>query len=114
MHKPCNRKHIGDCPHDTRTRPHTSTPESLDLIFDECQRRGIELSKLREKCDNLELDLDMQHTAIRNAATLLENKRVIKILQDYKDSLEYPNCSPGDTIGILIKSSRSTQQEQSK
>lgn len=36
-------------------------------------------------------------------ATLKEQERCIKILHDYKNSLDYPNCPPGDTISKLIK-----------
>ena len=42
--------------------------ESIGQTFEECQQRGIKLSELREKCDNLELQLDDQIATIRNAA----------------------------------------------
>ena len=37
-----------------------------------------------------------------------ENKRIVKILEDYRFGLDYPDCPPGDTIKKLVKSLRRT------
>lgn len=35
-----------------------------------------------------------------------ENKRIVKILEDYRFGLDYPDCPPGDVIKKLVESLR--------
>jgi len=75
-------------------RPHTPTPESGN------ERRC-------EKCTEFQQEVTVKLVdGAARAATLAENTRCVKILEDYRFGLEYPDCPPGDCIKKLIESLR--------
>jgi hypothetical protein len=47
--------------------------------------------------------------AIEAIAAKAAREQDIKILEDYRNSLDYPNCPPGDTIKRLVESLRAQQ-----
>jgi len=50
-------------------------------------------------------------SAIAAQAREDENKRIVKILEDYRFGLDYPDCPPGDTIKKLVNSLRTGGDE---
>jgi hypothetical protein len=78
------------------TLPHTRAPE--EVVYRCCEYYEAPRLGKPEEC--------RMATEATRAAMLAENSRCIKILQDYKEGLDYPNCPPGDTIGKLIGSLR--------
>jgi hypothetical protein len=84
------------CPDDTRIRPHTPAPEPASLR---------EMPTLHDKERYMQGYREGKAEAA-SAATLAENTRCVKILEDYRFGLEYPDCPPGDCIKKLIESLR--------
>jgi hypothetical protein len=126
--------------HDTAIRAEAAKAEREDVLkeltekFSELRHEGWNLWKGQEAIDEL---LGKQPnpceengcTDIENCDEICDNRRIyspvqvaekvkaareqdIKILEDYRNSLDYPDCPPGDTIKRLIQSLRQPEPQQ--
>jgi hypothetical protein len=103
---PCYLK-VGSCRCDTRT--HTS-PQAPILKAFRFEKDGLHFIP-QNGCEQI-ISLQRHDTAIRAEAAKAAREQDIKILEDYRNSLDYPDCPPGDTIKRLIQSLRQPEPQQ--
>jgi hypothetical protein len=62
--------------------------------------------------DDMCLECKAHEQKIAETAAKAAREQDIKILEDYRNSLDYPDCPPGDTIKRLIQSLRQPEPQQ--